>query len=123
MRRPRRLDCLQADKTPDAVVDMNDKITAGERARFCQNVLRAPLALRLTDKPIAENVLLADDGEVRRFEPLFERDDGKRQRARTSSVGLMIGRNELERLEPMLGQHVAEPLARAIAPTRSEEHT
>ena len=79
VRRAGRLDCLQSDEAPDAVVDMNDKIAGGERARFGENVLGAASALRLPYETIAENVLLADDGEVRRFEPLFERDDSERQ--------------------------------------------
>ena len=116
VRRARRLDRLQADEAPDAVIDMDDEIAGGERARFGQNVLGAAPALRLPDEPIAENVLLADDGEVRRFEPLFERNDGERQRARARCPRLMIGRYELERFEPMLGQHVAQSLARAVAP-------
>src|SRR3984957_14595600 len=95
---------------------MNDKIAGGQRARFGQNVLGAPPALRPPYETIAENVLLADDGEVWRFEPLFERDDGERQRSRARCRRLMIGRYELEWFEPMLGQHVAEPLARTVAP-------
>ena len=116
VRRARRLDRLQADEAADAVIDVDDEIAGGERARFGQHVLGAALALRLPHEPVAENVLLADDGEIRRFEPLFERDHGERQRASARCLRLMIGRDELERLEPMLGEHVAEPLARAVAP-------
>ena len=106
VRRARRLDCLQSDEAPDAVVDMHDKIAGSQRARFGQNVLRAPSALGLPYETIAKNVLLADDREVWRFEPLFERDDGERQRSDARCRRLMIGRYELERFEPMLGQHV-----------------
>src|SRR3984957_3703856 len=90
MRRARRLDCLQADEAPDAVVDMNDKIAGGQRARFGQNVLGPASALRLPYETIAENVLLADDCEVWRFEPLFERYDGERQRSGGRWRRLMI---------------------------------
>ena len=72
---------LQADEAPDAVVDVDDEIAGGQRARFRQHVLGAAPALRLTHQPVAENVLLADDGEVRRLEPLLERDHRERQRA------------------------------------------
>ena len=82
---------------------MNDEIAGGQRARFGENVLGAASALRLPYEAIAENVLLADDGEVWRFEPLFKRDDGERQRARARRRRLTIGRYELERFEPMLG--------------------
>ena len=45
VRRARRLDRLQSDEAADAVVDMDDEIASGERARFGQNVLGAALAL------------------------------------------------------------------------------
>ena len=98
MRRAGRLDGLQADEAPDAVIDMDDEIARGERARFGQHVLRAPPALRLAHEPVAENVLLAEKREVRRFEPLFERDDSERQRARARRRRLMIGGDEFERI-------------------------
>src|ERR1700691_5454692 len=95
---------------------MNDEIAGGKRTRFGENVLGAAPALRLPYETIAENVLLANDGEVRRFEPLFERDDSERQRASARCRRLMIGRYELEWFEAMLGQNVTQPLARTVAP-------
>src|ERR1700729_2411161 len=95
---------------------MNDEIAGSQRARFGENVLGAASALRLPYETIAENVLLADDCEVWRFEPLFERYDGERQRSGARCRRLMIGRYELERSEAMLGQHVTQPLARTVAP-------
>src|ERR1700722_14836828 len=95
---------------------MNDEIAGSQRARFGENVLSAAPALRLPYETIAENVLLADDGEVWRFEPLFERDDGERQRPSPRCRRLMIGRYELERFEPMLGQDVTQPPPRTVAP-------
>src|ERR1700734_4079226 len=95
---------------------MNDEIAGGKRARLGENVLGAAPALRLPYETIAENVLLANDGEVRRFEPLFERDDSERQRASARCRRLMIGRYELEWFEAMLGQNVTQPLARTVAP-------
>ena len=82
VRLARRLDRLEADEAPDAVVDVDDEVARRQRARFGQHVLRAPPALRLPDEAVAENVLLADDGEIGRLEALLERDDGERQRAR-----------------------------------------
>ena len=78
VRRARRLDRLKADEATDAMVDVNDEVAGGKRARLGQHVLRAPPAPRLADEPVAQDVLLADDGEVRRFESLFERDHGER---------------------------------------------
>ena len=67
VRRAGRLDRLQADEAPDAVVDVDDEIARRERARFGQHVLRAALALRLANEPVAENVLFADDREIGRL--------------------------------------------------------
>src|ERR1700733_10280671 len=100
---------------------MNDKIAGGKRARFSENVLGAAPALRLPYETIAEYVLLADDGEIRRFESLFERDDGERQRSCARCRRLMIGRYELEWFEAMLGQHVTQPLARTVAPAGDDD--
>ena len=91
VRRARGFDRLQADETADAVIDMDDEVASGERARFGQHILRAAPALRLANKTVAENVLLAENSEVRRFEPLFERDDSERQRARARGLRLMVG--------------------------------
>ncbi len=81
VRRARRLDGLQADEAADAVVDVDDEIAGGQRRGFRQHVLRTPLALDLPHKPVAENVLFADDGEVGGLEAVLQRDDGERQRA------------------------------------------
>ena len=116
VRRARRLDRLQADEAPDAVVDVDDEIAGGQGARLGQHVVGAAAPLRLADQPVAENVLLADNGEVRRLEALFERDHRERQRAGSSGLRLVVGRDELERFEPVLRQHMAQPLARAVAP-------
>ena len=90
VRRARGLDRLKADEAPDAMVDMDDEVAGGERARLRQHVLGAAPAPRLADQSVAEDVLLADDGEVGRLEPLFERDHGERharRRARSSPDG------------------------------------
>jgi hypothetical protein len=121
VRRARGLDRLKADEAPDAMVDMNDEVAGGERARLRQHVLGAAPAPRLADEPVAENVLLADDGEVRRLESLFERDHGQRQRAGARRLRLMIGRDEFERFQAMLGEHVAQALARAVAPAGNDD--
>ena len=84
VRRARRLDGLQADEAADAVVDVDDEIARRQRRGLGQHVLGAALALRLAHEAVAENVLLADDREARRLEPLLERDHRERQRARAA---------------------------------------
>ena len=90
MRGAGRLDRLQADEAPDAVVDMDDEVAGRQRARLRQHVLRAPPALRLPDEAVAENVLLADDRQIGRLEALLERDDRERKRAASGRLRLMV---------------------------------
>ena len=112
---------MQADEAADAVIDMDDEIAGGQRARLGQHVLRAALALRLADQPVAQNVLLADDGEIRRLEALLERDHRERQRAGARRFRLVVGGDEFERFQAMLGEHVAQALARAVAPAGDDD--
>ena len=91
--------------------------------RLGQHVLRAPLALRLAHQPVAENVLLADDREVRRLEAVFERDDRERQRAGARRLRLRVGGDEFQRFQAMLGEHMAEPFARAVAPAGDDRRS
>ncbi len=116
VRRARRLDRLEADEASDAVVDVDDKIARCQRARLRQYVMHPALALRFPDETVAENVLLAEDGEIGRLESLLERDHRQRQSAGARRLRLMEGRDELERFEAVLGEHVAQALARAVAP-------
>ena len=81
VRRARRLDRRQADEAADAVIDVDDEVAGGERGGFREHVLGAALALLLAHQAIAENVLLADDGEIVRLEAVLQRDDRERQRA------------------------------------------
>ena len=81
VRRARRLDRLQADEAADAVIDVNHEIARAQRGGLGEHVLRAPLALGLPDQPVAENVLLADDGEIGGLEPVLERHHRQRQGA------------------------------------------
>ena len=116
VRRAGRLDRLQADEAADAVVDVDDEIARRQRRGFGEHVLGAALALDAPDQPVAENVLLADDREIRRLEALLERDHRQRQRAGARRLRLMEGGDELQRFQPVLGEHVAQPFARAVAP-------
>ena len=121
VRRARRLDRLQADETADAVVDVHDEIARRQRRGLGEHILRAPLPPALPHQPIAENVLLADDGEIGGLEAMLERDHRERQRAGAHPLRLRPGGDELDRFQAVLGEHVAEPLARAVAPARDDD--
>ena len=121
VRRARRLDRLQADETADAVVDVHDEIARRQRRGLGEHILRAPFPPALPHQPIAENVLLADDGEIGGLEAMLERDHRERQRAGAHPLRLRPGGDELDRFQAVLGEHVAEPLARAVAPARDDD--
>src|SRR5208283_5865771 len=116
MRRPRRGDCLDLDETPDAVIDMHDEIAGGKRRGLAQQGLRALGLAAPAHQTIAENVLLADDREVRRLETVLDPENGERNDASPQAYGLRpVG--DVRRLdEPMLGEHMAEPFARSFGP-------
>ena len=121
MRRARRLDGLQADEAADAVVDMDDEIAGGERAasastscarrlRFDCRTSRSP---RISCSPII--------AKIGGLETVLQRDDRERQRAGARGLRLRIGGDELQRFQPMLGEHMAEPLARAVGPAGDDD--
>ena len=70
-------DGLEALVAADAVVDVDDEIARGEAGGLGEEVLGALAAARGADQPVAEDVLLGDDGEARRLEAVLERPDGE----------------------------------------------
>ena len=90
MRRAGRLDGLQADETPDAVIDMHDKIAGGEARRFGDEILRAARGLARPHQAVAENVLLADDRGVAASRSRI-RDRARQARCRASASAATSG--------------------------------
>ena len=88
VRRARRLDRLQAHESADAVLDVDDEIASGQRRHFGDEIgLRRAPPLR-PHEPIAENVLLADDGEA----PARTRLSSRRTASQTASGVERLGR-------------------------------
>ena len=121
VRRARDLDRPQADEAADAVVHMDHEIARREARDLLQEVLRAARLLAGADEPVAEDVLLADEGEVAGREPLLEPENRQRDRAGRQAEGLGERADGLELLQPVLGQHGAQPVARALAPGRDHD--
>ena len=110
-----RRDGLEADEPADAVIGMHHEIARREARRLHQHVARL-LRLPAADEPVAENILLGDDREVRRLEAAFEAEQRK---AHSRFIGLSrLGdiRNLLDAGAAMRRDHVAEPLAGAVGP-------
>ncbi len=78
VRRAGRLDGLQADEAPDAVIDMHHEVAGIEARHLGDEVLRPLRGAAAAHKAVAQNVLLGDDREVRRLEAGFEAEHRQR---------------------------------------------
>ena len=121
VRRAGRLDVLQADETADAVVDVHDQVARRQARHLGDEILGALGGAARPHQAVAQDVLLADDGGVVRFETGLQaqhrqRDLRLRQRQRLGPGGDVgqVG-------EPVVGQHVAHAIARAVAPQRDRD--
>ena len=121
VRRAARLDGLQADETADAVIDMHHEIAGIEAGDLGDEIFRPLRGAAAAHQPVAEDVLLGDDREIVGLEAGFEpehreRDLGSRALERIRVVGdvRQIG-------EPVVGEHVAHALARAVRPHRDDD--
>ena len=115
------LDGLEAHEAPDAVIDMDHEIACAQRARLQEEILRALGFAALVDEPVAQNVLLADDGEARRLEALLQPHNRQRRDAlgQAQRVGERV--DALALLQTMFAQHRGQALARTIRPA-SDDH-
>ena len=77
MRRAERGDRLEAVEAADAVVGMHDEVADAEARGLGQDIGGAPGVPARAHEPVAEDVLLADDGEIRRLEALLEAQHGE----------------------------------------------
>ena len=84
VRRARRLDGAEAVEAADAVVDMDDEVALGEAGRLGDEVGGAALLLR-PDEAVAEDVLLADDGDVAGLEAGLEAEHGDARPCRAAA--------------------------------------
>ena len=115
MRGACRRDGLEADEPADAVISMHHEIARREARRLHQHVARL-LRLPAADEPVAENILLGDDREVRRLEAAFETEQRKTHRRLVGLSRLGDIRNLLDAGVPMRRDHVAEAFAGAVSP-------
>ena len=80
VRRAGGLDRLQADEAADAVIDMHDQIAGREAGHLGDEIFRAAAGAARPHQPVAENVLLADDGGVGGLEAGLDAEHGERDR-------------------------------------------
>ena len=118
MRRAGDVERLQADETADAVLDMNHEIAGGEARDLRDEIVELAGGLARPHQPVAENVLLADDGDIVGLEAGFHADHRQHRlvarRRLHRAPGVDAG--EIEQL--VVAQHAAHAVARAFAPQR-----
>ena len=120
MRRARRLDLLEADETPDAVIDMDDEIARRQRRDFGEEIGAAFFAAALGREAVAQNILLADHRQIAGDKAGFEPDYRQRHAPIAQRQRLRQRGHRLQLLQPMFGEDRPKPLARAVAPARDD---
>jgi len=121
VRRARRLDRLQPGEPSDAMIDMDDDIAHCQRTNLGQKVLGAASLAAAAEEPVAQNILLCDEREILRLETLLDADDRQGEGVWRKRESLRERRHRCRAGKPVVGKHMAEPLARAIRPA-GEDH-
>ena len=118
MRRAGDFQRLQADEAADAVLDMHHEIAGGETRDFRDEIVELAARFARPHQAVAEDVLLADDGDVVGLETGLHADHGQHglvaRRCLHRAPGVDAG--EVEQL--VVAQHAAHAVARAFAPQR-----
>ena len=96
------------------MVVVDDEVARRERRQLGQEGGGALALLAAADEPVAEHVLLGEDGDVRRGEAVVERQDHQR-RLRLAAERFLPAVDELLGLEPVIVEQAGKPLARADA--------
>ncbi len=117
--RPRRLDRRQSVKPPDTMVHVDHEVAGREARNLGDEILGATCAASRTNESVAQYVLLADDREIVRFESLLQTKNRKPDLGLGSHQQLREIFDIGEVHEPVVGEHVAHALARALAPERN----
>src|SRR5260370_35988246 len=71
VRRARYFERLQADKTADAMFDMNHEIAGRKTGDLGDEIVELAACLPWPHQPVAEDVLFADDRDMVGLEPRF----------------------------------------------------
>ena len=114
-------DRFEADEAPDAVIDMHDEIARRQRGDLAQQILCALVLLAPAHQPVAQNILLADNSEAFRLEAMLYAEHGQRDGAFAKRQRAGQAGDERRQGQPVLGEHMAKPLARALRPRRDDD--
>ena len=118
VRRTGDVERLQTDKAADAVLDMDHEIAGGKARDLRDEIVELAARPARPHQPVAENVLLADDGDLVSLEAGLHADHGQHGfvawRRLHGAPGVDAG--QVEQL--VIPQHAAHAVARAFAPQR-----
>ena len=114
-------DGLETEEAADAVVGVHDEIADRQARRLGEHVDGTALLAARAHQAIAEDVLLADDGDLRRLETLLEAQhaDGGRVAGQRQRLG--VGFHALHVLEAVVAEQRRQPLARAGRPRGDDD--
>ena len=108
------VDLRQAFIAANAMVGMDDEIANRQRLDFRKECVRALALLAAAHKPVAQQILLGDDGHVGRGKTGIEGQDGQRRGAvRCGTQCLLPAFRRLGLFQPMVAHQAAHPLPRA----------
>ena len=119
MRLAGSLDGGEADEAADAVVGVDHEVADREARDFGEHVA-AGLGTRAAHQPVAEDVLLADDGEARRLEAGLERQHGEGGGRLRRRENLLPSLDTKRVADAVLGEKGGEALLGALAPAADE---
>ena len=107
-------DLGQALVAADAVIGVDDEVAGAERRQLGQEGVGALPALAAADEPVAEHVLLGEQGDVGGGEAVVELDDGERDLALGGGAQRLLPAVHLGGLrQAVVGEQALQPLARA----------
>ena len=121
MRGAQRGDGGEAVEAADAVVGVHDEIADAQAGRLGDDVGGAPRLAPGPHQPVAQDVLLADHGEVGRLEALLEPEHGERGGVGRQRGGLREALDLARIGELMLAEQRQQALARAWR-ERGDDH-
>jgi hypothetical protein len=120
VRRTLHVEGLQPLVAADAVVDVHHEVALGQGGGFGQEVGGAPAPLR-PRQPVAEDVGLGDDRQAVGLEPGLQRQHHPLRRLRVRRPGGVPVGGEGDALQPVVGEHRAQPVGGALGPG-GEQH-
>src|SRR5207248_10277731 len=108
----------QADETADAVLDVDDEISAREARDFGDEVVELAARLARPHQPVAEDVLFADDGDIVGLETGFHAEDRQHRLVARRGLPRAPGVDAGDTGQLVIAQHAVHAIARALAPQR-----